>query len=842
MAGNDVATMLGVPELAPAPSAAPVAPDQPSVPAVPAGALDPRVVWTVGGEALSDLPGRQAVASVVHNRLAAGAPDAVSVVSEPGQFKAYQSLTAAAQRFPVGSPQYQALESQIAPIISGAQPPTVPYTGFRTHGYASPGAPWNGTSPIATIGGNDFATVPYKYAGGAGPAPSVADALGLSPQERAALITGPQPGSPEAGMSATKNEFTTGPQFGALSIPAAQTFHALANDPKRGIDPNASGGSAALPYYVNSGENVPVTAGLHWVDVNGKEHVNPGGALENAGAALAGLGQGLGMDTAASGARLGLGTSSGDPMIDALGQAFGGQSAFDQYQAANKGFQQQQQAYHIAHLGDPYAQAGRFAGQAIPAIAASLAAPEVDLPAALGGRVASGAATNALRGVVATAPSVGASSAPVLQQLGTGALAGIVTPAVTGLAGKTAQAVTGAGRAVSPEVAALADTAQTKYKIPLASGQVVGADGNADAKVAFSQALKNDPKAQALNQQQRQAWQRGVTNTYGDPSGDISPGALSTSRARIGGVMNDVAARTTIPPTVADAVQTSIGQVISDAQKVLPDNEVVPLLNMAKSIGDVRDANGISGDSYQALTRQDAPLDRLESSSNPNVAHYAAKIHNTLNDGLAASAAPEDVDALRGARWQYKNLQTVARAAQNQNNVGADGVLTPGSLNTATTSNFKGRAFQGAGDLDELNAIRNKLMTEPADSGTAGRLKDLTQTGLAGLATGGAVDIGLGLLHQPETTVPTALSALAGTGVKLAADALKRNKVVGSATNIIARSLPAGSPGAGGAVSALNGLRNASKAVEIPLSALAGVRAVGAIPPNIFNPKPAVAQ
>ena len=403
-----------------------------------------------------------------------------------------------------------------------------------------------------------------------------------------------------------------------------------------------------------------------------------------------------------------------------------------------------------------------------------------------------------------------------------GAAAGVGVPLVTGPVGKVFQAATGLGRTVSPEVASLADTAQSKYNLNLASGQVMGAAGDTDAKVAYSQALKTDPKAQALNQQQRQNWMKGVTSTYGDPSGDVSPGALSAAKANVVAPMNDVAARTNISPEVSDAVQTRIGQVISDAQKVLPDNEVTPLLKMAESIGDVRGPTGISGESYQALTRQGTPLDRLESSSDPNVAHYASQIHDALNDGLAASAAPEDVDALRTARWQYKNLRTVAKAASNQNNIGTDGVFTPAALNTATTSNFKNRAFQGAGDLDELNAIRKAFMTEPPDSGTAGRLKELTQSGIAGLATGGAVDIGLGLLHQPETAVPTALSALAGTGMKLASDAFKRNRVLGSAAGIIQRSDP-NAPG-----SALSGIGsaigNAAKSVEIPLSALAGVR------------------
>ena len=118
----------------------------------------------------------------------------------------------------------------------------------------------------------------------------------------------------------------------------------------------------------------------------------------------------------------------------------------------------------------------------------------------------------------------------VVDQILMGAAGGTAAPLVTGAVGKGFQAATGVGRTVAPEVAALADTAQTKYDIPVASGQI----GNTDAKVAFSQMAKTDPKAQAMIRQQRQAWMKGVTGLYGDPTGDVSPAALFASQDRIG--------------------------------------------------------------------------------------------------------------------------------------------------------------------------------------------------------------------------------------------------------------------------------------------------------------------
>ena len=396
------------------------------------------MVWTVAGEARDDLPGRQAVASVVHNRLAAGAPDPVSVVSEPGQFKAYGSVADIAKRYPVGSPQYQQLESQIAPIITGAQPPTVPYTGFRTHGYTSPGTPWNGASPIATIGGNDFATVPYKYSGA--PTPDVAASLGLTAEEQKALApyTGAAPNTPAAGAPAAHPHVTFGPDFAHVSEAADATFAKIAKE-RGGIDTTLDQGDPRFPFYIPPGSVAPTTAGAHWVDVNGTEHINPGDAGARALNAAQGFAQGVGADTLASLNRLtGGGFAAGDPTYAALGQGLGGPGAGDLATAAKEGFAEQQRNYALAHHGDPYAQTGRFFGQAAPAVVASAMVPEIEAPAALGGvgRVAASATTNALRGVAATAPSVGANPAPVAQQLATGALSGVVAPAVTGAGAK----------------------------------------------------------------------------------------------------------------------------------------------------------------------------------------------------------------------------------------------------------------------------------------------------------------------------------------------------------------------------------------------------------------------
>ena len=230
--------------------------------------------------------------------------------------------------------------------------------------------------------------------------------LGLSPEEQKALAPyeGPEATSAAAAQAGTGKHFNFGPNFAPMSSAAEQTFEKI-DQARGGIDPSLDQGDPRFPYYIPPGSAAPQTAGAHWVDINGVEHVNPGGAGQNALAAVKGFGQGLGADTLASINRLtGGGFAGGDPTYAAFAQGQGGPSAYDMAQAATQGFQQQQRSYALAHHGDPYAQGGRFFGQAVPAIAASVAVPEVEVPAALGGKVAATGVTNALRGVLRRLP------------------------------------------------------------------------------------------------------------------------------------------------------------------------------------------------------------------------------------------------------------------------------------------------------------------------------------------------------------------------------------------------------------------------------------------------------
>jgi len=221
--------------------------------------------------------------------------------------------------------------------------------------------------------------------------------------------------------------------------------------------------------------------------------------------------------------------------------------------------------------------------------------------------------------------------------------------------------------------------------------------------------------------------------------------------------MNDIGSRTDI--TKARTLLINLGNIAQDAASTVPDSDYAPIAKQLENIrSSIKDAK-LSGDSYASLMAKGSPLDRATLSSNSNIRYYAQQIKNTLDDAMEAEAAPEDVAALKQARFQYKNLMTVRNLAAKAN---VEGEINPNLLNGAVNTNFKNRAFQGAGDLGELAQIGQTFMKESPNSFTADRLADrlkkLAPSFLGGAAFG---DMGLAFTHP---VLATKLAAGVGVG------------------------------------------------------------------------------
>lgn len=373
------------------------------------------------------------------------------------------------------------------------------------------------------------------------------------------------------------------------------------------------------------------------------------------------------------------------------------------------------------------------------------------------------ATKGAVQGAAGAAIASGLSDQPLANQVrqgaGLGAGAGVAIPAIAGAGRGAINRLLGAG-SVSPETAALAQTARDSYGIPIRPGQITDSPG-----VRFMDStLSRTPGMgyAADNNAQGSAFNRAVAGTMGEAVDRITPDVMSAARSRIGGVLNDVAANTTIrqdPPFVADL--TRIG---SEAHGVLAESELRPLqAQMQNVLSKFSPSGDMTGEAYQALTRTGSPLDRLQNSSDTNLRFYANQVRNTLDDALERSAPPDVLQQLQQARSQYKAMKTIEPLVEKS----TTGDVSPAGLMQAVRGSYNGMAYGGGGPLGDLARIGQRFLKEPSSSGTAERLgiKDTIGTaGALGAAAMGANQLAPHLTpYLAPEAIPYTLASMAGS-------------------------------------------------------------------------------
>lgn len=379
----------------------------------------------------------------------------------------------------------------------------------------------------------------------------------------------------------------------------------------------------------------------------------------------------------------------------------------------------------VSSIAQPVA--GVLTGQGVGRAMMGAASPVAQ---AVGGALSAAPATQAV------AAGVGGATQEATGSPMAGLAAGVAVPLLAGGVGGAARALTGGAGGASVPDAALGQLAKQKYNIPIQAPDLtnnslyrIGADQM--GKLPFSGAA---PAAAA----KQQAWQGAIAREMGEPSvSAFTPDVMNQARLRIGRTFDGVAARTSIPPPETATLVSDLHGVLPQAAQVLTAAELGPLKLQIKNISDmITKGNGtIGGDAYQALTRAKAPLDLAESSTNPNVAHFAGKIRDALDDAFVRSAAPEDQQALTQARYQYRVMRTIDPLVAGSR----DGNITPDAfMQKVLTASRRfdsptgGMAYTGGGNIGELARI-GKLMRAPPQTGSADRAAiNFAAGGLAG--------------------------------------------------------------------------------------------------------------
>ncbi len=378
-----------------------------------------------------------------------------------------------------------------------------------------------------------------------------------------------------------------------------------------------------------------------------------------------------------------------------------------------------------------------------------------------GNKVLPAVASAASRGAMEGAGAVGLASSGYDESLTNQLLGGAGAGGAIGVAGRVAgKALVGSG--LPKATADLAAKARDKFGIDIHPGQLASSPVYrfVDDVVNF---LPFSGGAKAAAGQQA-AFNRGVASTFGETADRITPEVMATAKKRIGQDFENAAKRT--PAIVADkAFENGLIKIAQDAQQVITPAEFDPLkrqvLNIARTFG----KNGsITGETYQALTKKGAPLDRLIHSSNPNLAFYGGQLREVLTDVFERSAPKEVVADLRRARAEYRALKTVEPLAAKA----SDGNISPAALMNAVKTNLgSGMAYGAGGDLADLARVGQRFLKSAPSSGTAERstvinallgAKEAVKSGVGLGAAGGAAAL---------TGSLAPIGALAGYGIAM---------------------------------------------------------------------------
>ncbi|MBR0685309.1 hypothetical protein JQ594_05240 [Bradyrhizobium manausense] len=255
-------------------------------------------------------------------------------------------------------------------------------------------------------------------------------------------------------------------------------------------------------------------------------------------------------------------------------------------------------------------------------------------------------------------------------------------------------------------------------------------------------------------EEQRVGFNRAVANTFGENATHITPDVMAAAKRRLASEFNTIERGTTVQFDRPLARQLS--SVLNDASGVLEPNQIAPIANRVTEISNLVKNGEFDGRTFNNMLKKDAPLNRLQKATDPNVRFYASQIRTALQDALERSATPDMAQRYNLARYHYRNLKTVEPLAEKA----ATGDISPTLLLNEVRKANPNFAYGSGGDIADIARIGQRFMRQPPDSGTPLGTKVLDTfvhgaPALAGAALGGgaaynggfdpATDIGLGV-------------------------------------------------------------------------------------------------
>ena len=348
----------------------------------------------------------------------------------------------------------------------------------------------------------------------------------------------------------------------------------------------------------------------------------------------------------------------------------------------------------------PAGLAGNITGELAQAIA---------LP---GGTIAKTATTGALLG--ASQPTLEDESR--LFNTGAGAAFGATGQAAVNALGRVAEPVKKALGAMGEKgVQILKDAG-----VPLDAAQATGSKILERGKAFLSDNPITAGAQNAFAAQQKQAYNKAISRTFGEEAEHITPEVIQAAKTRLGANYDAIASRNNIH--LDDVLENNLANIGKEAENILNPENFNIVNKQITNILKKADENGgaLSGAQYQEVK---TVLDKLSRSDNATVGNYARELKDSLLDGLTRSAKAagnkEDVALLKETNKQYGNMKKVENVADF-----STGEISPAKLyNHLKTKSNRYSFYTDDPQLANLASAGKNILTEKLpNSGTAARL------------------------------------------------------------------------------------------------------------------------
>lgn len=316
----------------------------------------------------------------------------------------------------------------------------------------------------------------------------------------------------------------------------------------------------------------------------------------------------------------------------------------------------------------------------------------------------------------------------------------------------------------SAERQALAATLRNEG-VPLTAGQTSGNKPLQWMESALGDTFGSGGPAARVMENQAEQFTAAALRRAGIDANRATPEVIDHAFQRIGNNFEQVAQRNNV---IADRrLGTDLTRVEREYNNVVsPSNRAPVIENTARDIGEMMAQNGghLTGQQYNAITSRLARQAR-GAAADAQLQEALHGLRNSLDNAMERSlfrtGNSADMQLLRTARNEYRNMIVLEKAATGAGSNAAEGLISPSQLRNAVVQQSRRAYGRGQGDFAELARAGEALLKPLPQSGTSPRHNVTHMLQTIGAVVGGAG----GAAGGPGSAVAGAVAGLAAPAV-----------------------------------------------------------------------------